>query len=145
MLIPQEETLIIIKEYKKKCNCNKEYSWNHIVHMRLTEKSQFWWYTMFFFFFPKEKGDFRPKEQRVKIWYEKYRNIYEVNQRTERKRESWKPEMESTNSPLMKSLVNLMVGILTKDSKLLLLWLPISDFFLSVVCEVELAPLVCGS
>ena len=41
MLIPQEETLIIIKEYKKKCNCNKEYSWNHIVHMRLTEKSQF--------------------------------------------------------------------------------------------------------
>ena len=90
-----------------------------------------------FFIFSKEKGDFRPKGQRVKIGYEKSRNIYEVNQGTERKRESWKPEMESTNSPLMKSLLNLMVGILTKDSKLSLQWLSISRLW-SRACSFSL-------
>lgn len=73
----------------------------------------------FFFFFP-EKGDVGEKvvnqgKTRVKIESEKSKNMKLVG---ERERVCLKPEMESTNSPLMKSLVNLMVGILTKDSKL---------------------------
>lgn len=49
-----------------------------------------------------------------------------------------KPEMESTNSPLMNSLVNFIVGVFTKDSEaeLPLQSLPISLFFFGFFLSV---------
>jgi hypothetical protein len=46
----------------------------------------------------------------------------------ERERERERPEMESTKSPLMKSLVNFMVGTLNKESVLPLQWLVVVIF-----------------